>query len=145
MKESIGNQRVRRSDALRLAVIDRGRRSAILRRIEFSLFLDGFLHALVFVHAKSLDPGHTKCSLVRSEARELSVATGPRSFLSCGAGCGLSRSSFLKLHWGERDADVFVNRLPFVVIFRVCLAVGPSNRLCRFVGLKAKVARLMLV
>src|SRR6266436_2852861 len=130
MKESIGNQRVRRSDALRLAVIDRGRRSAILRRIEFSLFLDGSLHALVFVHAKSLDPGHTECSLVWREEEDLSVATGLRSFRNCGARCGLPCGNLLSLRRSKCNADVFMNRLPLVVIFRVRLAVRSSNRLC---------------
>src|SRR6266850_5267024 len=129
MKESIGNQRMRRSNALRLAAIDYGCGSAILSRIEFSLVLDGFLHALVFVHAECLDPGHTEYSLMSSEAEDLSVATGPRSFLNCVARCGLPCRNFLSLRRCKGNADVFVNRLPFVVIFRVCLAVGPGNRL----------------
>src|ERR1700687_1265939 len=119
MKESIGNQRVRRSDALRLATIDRGCGSAILSRIELSLVLDGFLHALVFVHAKRLDPGHTECSLVWSDEEDLSVATGPRSFLNCGVRCGLPRRNFLSRRRSNSNADVFVNRLPLIVIFRM--------------------------
>src|ERR1700674_3097972 len=107
MEESVRDQRVRCSDAFRLAAIDRRRWRAILRRIEFSLVLDGFLQALVFVHAKRLDPGHAKRSLVWSEAEDLPVATGPRSFLNCGASCGLPCWNPLSLRRGECNADVF--------------------------------------
>src|SRR5467141_2217480 len=130
MIESIRNQRVRSRNALRLAAIDRRRGSAILRRIEFSLVLDGFLHVLVFVHAKRLDPGHAECSLAWSDGEGLSVATGPKSFLNCGVRCGLPRRNFLSLLRSKCNADVFVNGLPLVIIFRVRLAVGSSNRLC---------------
>jgi len=63
------------------------------------------------------------------EKEDLSGATGPRSFLNCGARCGLPCGNFLSLRRCKRNADVFVDRLPFVVIFRVRLAVGPGNRL----------------
>src|ERR1700687_1047634 len=130
MKESIGNQRVRRSNAFRLAAIDRGRGHVILRRIKLSFVLDGFLHALVFVHAKSLDPSHTEYSLVWNDEEDLSVATGSRSFLNCGVRCGLPRRNFLSRGRRKRDADVFMNRLPLIVIFWMRLAVGTGNRLC---------------
>src|SRR5260370_20286774 len=58
MIESVGNQRVRRRDAVLFAAIDGGRRRTVFRRIELTLLFDRALHERIFVHAKSFDPGH---------------------------------------------------------------------------------------
>src|SRR6266478_6630888 len=58
MIESVWNQRMRRRDAVLFAAIHGGRGRAVFRRVELALLFDRALHQRVFVHAKSLDPGH---------------------------------------------------------------------------------------
>src|SRR5216683_6319682 len=58
MKESIGDQRVRRHDARALPVVFRMHRSCVLDGIDRALREHRFLDALIVLHRYSLDPGH---------------------------------------------------------------------------------------
>src|ERR1700740_1788237 len=71
MIESVWNQRVGRRDAVLFAAIHGWRRRAVFRRVELTLLFDRALHQRVFVHAKSLDPGHRPSRFNRKSSPEI--------------------------------------------------------------------------
>jgi len=124
MEEHVGEKRMARYDAgrFRNSRIDGG---SVFDGIEPALCFHRALDAIVFVHSNSLDPGHASQLLEPAIILKLISNRRARSLpvtLCVGA---LTVIAFFGPRRCEGDADVFVNRLPLVVVLGMSLAVRP--------------------
>src|SRR6267378_944353 len=84
-------------------------------------------------------------SLCRPSSGELFRTAGTRTLRDYSLRWSARRGRLLGLRRCKYNADVFMNRLPLVVILGMSLAVWPGDGLGRFIGLEPQIPRLVFV